>query len=189
MAETLLAFGPAERTGADSYQVVVHVDLDALASDEPAGDAASQIDDGYWLHPETARRLACDASVIRILERDGRPLLVGRRTRSVPPALRRALESRDRCCRFPGCTQRRFLHAHHIEHWAHGGRTDLSNLVHLCTFHHRLVHGGGYTLERAGTGGQLRFIRADGRPLPRWRSLLPSGERDSSATTVRAAPR
>jgi Domain of unknown function (DUF222)/HNH endonuclease len=166
MAETLLASGPAERPGADNYQVVVHVDVDTLASDEPDDDAASQFDDGQWFHPETARRLACDASVIRILERDGRPLSVGRRTRSVPPALRRALQSRDRCCRFPGCTQRRFLHAHHIEHWAQGGRTDLSNLVHLCRFHHRLVHEGGYTLERTGTGGQLRFSRPDGRPLP-----------------------
>jgi hypothetical protein len=161
MAETLLASGPAERSAADSYQVVVHVDADSLG----AADGAGQLDDGSPLHPETARRLACDASVVRILERDGRPLSVGRRTRTVPPALRRALQSRDRCCRFPGCTQRRFLHAHHIDHWAHGGPTELDNLVHLCRFHHRLVHEGGYTLERSGRRGELRFRRPDGRPL------------------------
>jgi hypothetical protein len=162
MAETVLSVGVRERSGGDSYQVVVHVDADALASeDEPC-----QLDDGPFLHPETARRLGCDASIVRILERDGRPLSVGRRTRTVPPALRRALHSRDRCCRFPGCTQRRFLHAHHIDHWAHGGATELSNLVHLCRFHHRLVHEGGYTLEPAGRAGALRFRRPDGCPIP-----------------------
>jgi hypothetical protein len=164
MAETLLASGPAERSAADSYQVVVHVDADSLG----AADGAGQLDDGSPLHPETARRLACDASVVRILERDGRPLSVGRRTRTVPPALRRALQSRDRCCRFPGCTQRRFLHAHHIDHWAHGGPTELDNLVHLCRFHHRLVHEGGYTLERSGRRASLPPARrAPPPPSPR----------------------
>jgi uncharacterized protein DUF222/HNH endonuclease len=165
MAETLLDAGPAERSTADSYQVVVHVDTASLSADE-TDDAACQLDDGPLLHPETARRLACDSSLVRILERDGRPLSVGRRTRSIPPALRRALQSRDRCCRFPGCTQRRHLNAHHIDHWAQGGRTDLSNLVQLCRFHHRLLHEGGYTLERAGRHGELRFRRPDGRALP-----------------------
>jgi uncharacterized protein DUF222/HNH endonuclease len=167
MAETLLSSGPAERTAAESYQVVVHVDTDALAATpgDDACDGACQLEEGSTLHPETARRLACDASVVRIIERDGRPLSVGRRTRSVPPALRRALQSRDHCCRFPGCTQRRFLHAHHIEHWAHGGPTELDNLVQLCRFHHRLVHEGGYLVERAGRRGELRFRRPDGRPI------------------------
>ena len=169
MAETLLASGPASRAGADNYQVVVHVDAGELAgrgSSEQEAAGTCQLEDGQLLHPETARRLACDAGVVRILERDGRPLSVGRRTRSVPPALRRALVSRDRCCRFPGCTQRRFLHAHHIEHWAHGGATELSNLVHLCRFHHRLVHEGGYTLDRVGRQGRLCFKRPDGRLVP-----------------------
>jgi hypothetical protein len=168
MADTLLASGAAPRSGGDSYQVIVHVDAAEVAARgfDAVGEGACQLDDGSLLHPETARRLACDASIVRILERDGRPLSVGRRTRSVPPALRRALLSRDRCCRFPGCTQRRFLHAHHIDHWAHGGPTELANLVHLCRFHHRLVHEGGYTLERAGRAGELRFRLPDGRILP-----------------------
>jgi len=168
MAETLLSSGPAARSAAESYQVVVHVDGAALGAGRSADrttDGACQLEDGTALHPETARRLACDASVVRILERDGRPLSIGRRTRSVPPALRRALQTRDKCCRFPGCTQRRFLHAHHIEHWAHGGPTELGNLVHLCRFHHRLVHEGGFTLEGTGTRGGIRVRRPDGRPL------------------------
>ena len=86
-------------------------------------------------------------------------------TRSVPPAARRALRSRDRSCRFPGCGQRRFLHAHHVEHWAHGGRTDLSNLIQLCAHHHRLVHEGRYRIERAARAA-LRFRRTDGREVP-----------------------
>jgi hypothetical protein len=163
MADTMLASGPAERAGGEHYEVVVHVDVEALAHDDPG--AACELDDGPALHPETARRLACDASVVRILERDGRPLSVGRRTRSVPPALRRALRSRDRTCRFPGCTQRRFLHAHHVDHWAHGGRTDLSNLIHLCAHHHRLVHEGGYRIEPRARG-DLCFRGPDGRALP-----------------------
>jgi Domain of unknown function (DUF222)/HNH endonuclease len=166
MAQTLLSTGPTERSGGDSYQVVVHVDAATLAAtedDEESGPC--QLDQGRALHPETARRLACDSSLVRILERDGRPLSIGRKTRSVPPALRRALKSRDSVCRFPGCPQRRFLHAHHIDHWAHGGRTDLSNLVELCSHHHRLVHEGRYRIERAHHG-VLRFRRPDGSFMP-----------------------
>lgn len=163
MSQTLLSSGPVERSGAEGYEVVVHVDAATLAHDDE--DGACELADGPALDPETARRLACDASVVRILERDGQPLSVGRKTRSVPPALRRALRSRDHSCRFPGCAQRRFLHAHHIDHWAHGGPTDLSNLIHLCAYHHRLVHEGGYTTERH-TGDGLRFRRPDGLAVP-----------------------
>jgi hypothetical protein len=162
MARTLLSSGPVERGAADGYQVVVHVDAAALAGDD---DGACQLEQGTALHPETARRLGCDASLVRIVERDGRPLSVGRRTRSVPPALGRALKSRDPICRFPGCDRRRFLHAHHLDHWASGGRTDLSNLVRLCSHHHRLVHEGGYRIERSSRGG-LRFRRPDGQAVP-----------------------
>jgi hypothetical protein len=161
MADTLLSCGPAARGGGERYQVVVHVDAAALAD---ADDGSCQLEAGPALHPETARRLACDASLVRILEREGRPLSVGRKSRSVPPSLRRALQSRDRGCRFPGCSQRRFLHAHHIDHWASGGRTDLSNLIHVCSHHHRLLHEGGYRIERGG-GGALRFRRPDGKAI------------------------
>jgi hypothetical protein len=161
MAQTAMANGPFEGAGGE-HQVVVHVDAATLAHDE---DGACELEHGPALAPETARRLGCDASVVRILERDGRPLSIGRKTRALSPALRRALRSRDRTCRFPGCGQHRFLHAHHIRHWAQGGRTDLSNLIQLCTHHHRLVHEGGYSVERR-EGGAVRFRRPDGQAVP-----------------------
>jgi 5-methylcytosine-specific restriction endonuclease McrA len=139
------------------------VDAETLLSDEAR--ERSEFEDGPALSAETVRRLGCDASVVRIIERDGHPLSVGRRKRTIPAALRRALRSRDggRCC-FPGCTHLRFLHAHHIRHWAHGGLTSLDNLVQLCSHHHRLVHEGGFAVERAGPHG-VRFRRPDGRPI------------------------
>lgn len=97
-------------------------------------------------------------------ERNGTPVRVGRKTRTIPPALRRALRSRDRCCRFPGCSNHRFVDAHHIHHWAHGGNTDLSNLVLLCRHHHRLLHEGGYAVAR-GADDTLIFRRPDGRAI------------------------
>jgi hypothetical protein len=164
MADTLVSSGAADRPGGERYQVVVHVDADAVgARDDEAGRC--ELDHGAALHPETARRLACDASLVRVLERDGQPLSIGRKTRSVPPSLRRALNGRDGGCRFPGCDQRRFVDAHHIHHWARGGRTDLGNLVLLCRHHHRLVHEGEFSVE-ARPRGRLVFRRPDGRVLP-----------------------
>ncbi|HEY6695199.1 MAG TPA: DUF222 domain-containing protein [Solirubrobacteraceae bacterium] len=162
MAETMLAGSHGARTGGDRYQVVVHVDTATLRGDERG--ETSELDDGVPLAAETARRLACDASIVRILERDGRPLSVGRKTRSIPPALRRALAARDRGCRFPGCTARHFVDAHHVEHWAQGGETSLSNLVQMCRHHHRLLHEGRYALE-PGPDGRLIFRRPDGRRI------------------------
>ena len=93
---------------------------------------------------ETSRRMACDASVVHWHEtQDGEPLSVGRKTRSIPLAIRRALQRRDGGCRFPGCTCSRFVDAHHITHWADGGETGMDNLVLLCRRHHRMVHEGG----------------------------------------------
>jgi hypothetical protein len=151
---------PQARPGGDPCELVVHVDVQTLAADEVS--ERSDIESGPTLAPETVRRLGCDTAVVRILERDGEPLDMGRRTRTIPPALRRALRSRDRGCRFPGCDHQRFLHAHHIRHWARGGPTTMENLVQLCSFHHRLVHEGGFQVERIGRRG-IRFRRPDGR--------------------------
>ena len=154
-ALTLLATG-----GETSTEVVVHVDAETLSMDEIKRQA--EIADGPALSPETVRRLGCDAAVVTMIERDGKPLSVGRRSRAIPPALRRALRSRDKGCRFPGCTHGHHLHAHHIQHWARGGPTEIGNLVQLCSYHHKLVHEGGYGIEPA-SGGGLEFRRPDGR--------------------------
>ena len=166
MADAFLAAdsaGRPARTGGDRYQVVVHADAATLAGDAAGGRC--ELEDGSPVAIETARRLACDASLVRLIEHDGQPLRIGRKTRTIPPALRRALKARDRGCRFPGCGSRRFLDAHHIEHWADGGATDLENLLQLCGYHHRLLHEGGYRIMR-GPGDRIRFHRRDGRPIP-----------------------
>ena len=129
------------------------------------GQAVLEDAGGLRASAATARRLACDAGkVFMIHGAGGQALDVGRKIRTVPPALRRALAARDRRCRFPGCTARR-CDAHHVRHWAHGGATRLDNLVQLCRRHHRAVHEGGLsvTLDDAGA---VRFTQADGRLLP-----------------------
>src|SRR5207253_7295637 len=163
LAETALHHELDHGAPGERYQVVVHVDAPALA--EAAHPGQSVLEDGTHVSAETSRRLACDASsVVMQHGRDGRVLEVAARTRTIPPALRRALHHRDRGCRFPGCTVR-FGQGHHIVHWAQGGPTSLSNLALLCRRHHRAVHEEGYQLDRE-PDGELRFRRPDGRPLP-----------------------
>lgn len=163
LARAELALDGQHHTGADPVELTVHVDAESLVCDQ-VGDRC-EISAGPSIAPETARRLGCDAGLVRIIERDGKPLTVGRRTRSVPPALRRALSDRDPCCRFPGCTHVRYLHAHHIHHWARGGSTNLSNLINLCPQHHRLVHEGGFNVRNTVDDGVI-FERPDGRAIP-----------------------
>ena len=93
------------------------------------------------------------------------PLSVGRKTRSIPPAIRRALQHRDGGCRFPDCTAHKYVDAHHIVHWADGGETRLDNLVTLCRHHHRAVHEGGFDV-RMGADGEPVFFDPRGRRIP-----------------------
>ena len=147
---------------ADRFLITVHAPAEALP-EHAAIDAEDppQFEDGSVAAPETVRRLCCDAAVVRILESgDGEPLDVGRKTRVIPPSIRRALKRRDGGCRFPGCTNTKFVDGHHIVHWADGGPTCLDNLVSLCRFHHRLVHEGGYYIVR--DDAEFRFFRGDG---------------------------
>ena len=239
VAEAALAGGLDRGTTGDRYQVVLHVDTEALAEprDVPAGTsggaasesgpraggdrvpagtpptraALSGLGDGPPMHTEmpgragrarqrrwrrtsgpcpgsrptptagrqtvldeaggihvsaeTARRLACYAATVSMHHGPGGEILdVGRRTRTISPALRRALAARDRQCRFPGCGNAR-CDVHHLEHWADGGRTALDNLVLLCRRHHRAVHEEGFrvTIDAAG---DVQFLGPDGRPLP-----------------------
>ena len=165
VADSALAAREASRSGGDRFQVVVHVDLDTLAA---RGDGAGGVERGPTLPAETLRRLGCDTAVVGLIERDGKTLSVGRKTRSIPPAIRRALQHRDRGCQFPGCTNHRHVDAHHIRHWAQGGSTSVTNLVLLCRHHHRLLHEGGFTLT--GTPGRFLFRRPDGKPLRQTRA-------------------
>jgi hypothetical protein len=97
-------------------------------------------------------------------DEDGRTVEVRARTRTIPPALRRALHHRDRGCRFPGCGLP-FGQGHHVRHWAQGGPTTLANLALLCRRHHRAVHEEGYQVDR-NPDGVLQFRRPDGQLLP-----------------------
>src|SRR5437762_7538606 len=163
LAESALHHGIDPGAPGERYQVVVHVDAAVLADPDQAGQ--SVLEDGLRVPAGTSQRLACDASrVVMRHDADGRLLEVGARTRTIPPALRRALHHRDRGCRFPGCGVR-FGQGHPIRHWAHGGPTTLSNLALLCRRHHRAVHQQGYQVDRQ-PDGELRFRRPDGRPLP-----------------------
>jgi hypothetical protein len=159
LAETALHHDLDPGPAAERYQVVVHVDAPVLADPEAPGQ--SVLEGGTHISAETSRRLACDATrVVMRHDVDGRTVEVGARTRTIPPALRRALQHRDRGCRFPGCGAS-FGQGHHIRHWAQGGPTTLSNLAMLCRRHHRAVHEEGFQVERVPDGG-LRFRRPDG---------------------------
>jgi 5-methylcytosine-specific restriction endonuclease McrA len=163
LAETALHHELDPGAPGERYQVVVHVDAAVLADPDQPGQ--SVLEEGPHVPAETSRRLACDASrVVMWHDREGRVVEVGARTRTIPPALRRALQHRDGRCRFPGC-EVRVGQGHHVHHWAQGGPTTLSNLALLCRRHHRAVHEEGYQLARLPDGA-LRFRRPDGRLLP-----------------------
>jgi hypothetical protein len=148
----------------DRVLLHVHTDLETLRAD--GCGAQAELEGHGAISAETTRRLACDAGVVHWQEdQDGTVLDVGRKTRSIPPAIRRALQRRDGGCRFPGCTCQRFVDAHHIRHWADGGETALPNLVLLCRHHHRLVHEGGFGI-RCGTGGEITFSNPRGKTIP-----------------------
>jgi hypothetical protein len=181
LAETALHHGLEPGAPGERYQVVVHVDAPVLA--DPAQPGQSVLEDGARVSSETSQRLACDASrVVMRHDGEGRVVEIGTRTRTIPPALRRALQHRDRGCRFPGCGVR-FGQGHHLHHWAQGGPTTLSNLALLCRRHHRAVHEEGYEVAR-GPDGALRFKRPDGRPLPE--VPLPAAVPGDPVETLRA---
>jgi hypothetical protein len=134
---------------------MLHVEAETLRADGDPG--RSELEDGTRVSAETARRLSCDASLVEVAHGpDGDVLDVGRKTRTIPPAIRRALEVRDRGCRFPGCGLR-FTDAHHVTHWADGGGTSVKNCLLLCGHHHRLVHEGGWRVDWWGEGHPVFF--------------------------------
>jgi hypothetical protein len=188
-ADALVAMAKAYLSGgngkpcstADHYQVVIHTDASALrggvsvdnsrrggGADFHGGMATNSGIGRSDMPIDTVKRLTCDGSLITIVEdENGTPLDVGRKSRTVTTALKRALWSRDRHCTFPGCHNRCYVDAHHIEHWAEGGETSLANLMLLCTFHHTLLHEGGFKVRR-DSDGAIYFQRPDERVIPRF---------------------
>jgi hypothetical protein len=159
VAKSYLDGGHGHEGGAtaDHYQVVVHADAASLTGG--AGRADLPID--------TVKRLLCDGSLVLVAEDEhGNPLDVGRKQRTVSTALKRALQARDRGCTFPGCHRTRYVDGHHLKHWIDGGETTSGNMTLLCTYHHRLLHEGGFGIVKEA-GGALRFVTADGRSIPR----------------------
>ena len=159
-AENLLASTAAR-------QVVVHVDVGVLTGE--ASDGRCYVEGGSPLSAAAARRIGCDAEVVTVTERNGLPVDVGRKQRIVPERLRLALHVRDRFCRFPGCgVPAHRTEAHHYEHWALGGGTDLDNLLLMCGFHHRRHHAGAFRIRKTADG--FSFETDDGhviQPSPR----------------------
>jgi hypothetical protein len=154
----LCSAGLADEKDPDRATVVVYASLDSLLS----ADGGCEIEGDGVIHAATARRLMCHGRVQVVLEdQSGQPLRVGRLTREPPAWMLRQLRHRDRECTFPACGSRRFTQAHHIVWWRHGGRTDLDNLVLICTFHHKLVHEYGWSLRRH-PDGTVHWFRPDG---------------------------
>jgi hypothetical protein len=156
VARSFLGSGEDNKSNtADHYQVTVHVDEKALAG---APDENSKSD----LPIETVRRLCCDSSLVAATDDEhGNTKDVSRKHRVVHTSLRRKLMSRDKGCRFPGCTHEKWLDAHHVKHWADGGETTAENLVMLCSKHHRLLHEGGFEIK-PGANGEWHFRNASG---------------------------
>ncbi len=172
-ARVLAACDASAETRVDGLVAMAEATLRGDAPDRPPVELLVHVDaatlEGRTAHAgisaETSRRLLCDAGIIPVLENaEGTPLDVGRKTRSLPAALRRALFARDGGCRFPGCTHHRWVDGHHIRHWCDGGETNLRNTVLLCTSHHTLVHEGGFSIIVDGDG--LRFLDRGGKDLP-----------------------
>jgi len=165
MAETSLQSAGKAIATADRYQVIVSVD----ASDLPVAqsdlrqvshgpeNSSSCTSTNHTIIPtkrptlngtspiahETAKRITCDCSLSVHNKFNGEPVDIGRKSRIWPTSMERAIKERDQHCVWPGCTQSRHLHIHHIQHWADGGTTSVSNGACLCSHHHVLVHEGG----------------------------------------------
>lgn len=162
LVELVTSGGP--RRGGEAT-VVVHAQAEVLTGSEPGtAQVLAETEGGQRLTAEAVRRLACDGGIEWLLERGGRTVGIGRRSRTVPGAMMRALRHRDGGCRFPGCERTTWMHAHHVVHWADDGRTDLENLVLLCSTHHRLVHEGGWSIV-GSSSRELRFHDSTGRTV------------------------
>jgi hypothetical protein len=161
--------------GHERCQVVLHLDVETLKHDHCCGNGTehnhSHTDqhlgplhrpphlDKQWISMDNAKRISCDASLLTVLEdKDGNVLNIGRKTRTIPPMLRRVLDIRDETCQFPGCCESNYVDFHHIQHWANEGETKKGNLIKLCRFHHQALHDGLYDIEAQGDKNNPTFI-------------------------------
>lgn len=176
MADALVELVTEPKAGtAPGTTLVLHAGAEVLAGARASGaPMLAETESGHQLPAEAIRRLACDARIEWVLELDGRPVGIGRRGRAVPGTLLRVLRHRDGgSCRFPGCERKRWLHAHHLLHWADGGPTNLDNLVLLCHAHHRLLHESGWRVS-GHPARDLRFHDPGGRPVRTMPHAAPS---------------
>ena len=157
--------------GSERCQLVLHVDINTLRDRGQTKNPAHEhchLDEERWISASTARRLSCDASVLTVLEDEqGKVLNIGRKARTVPANISKALKLRDQGCRFPGCCESTHVDAHHIKHWANGGETSLENLATLCRYHHRALHKGSFSIEveKTETEQQLVFATPSGKRI------------------------
>lgn len=170
VAESFLAGSSGDNSGGDRYLINIHTEPEVLQGDGEGTE--SECEERSNVSAETSRRMSCDCSAVHWhATENGEPLSIGRKSRTIPPAIRRALQRRDGGCRFPGCSCKRFVDAHHIHHWADGGETSMNNLVLLCRRHHRVVHEGGFGVHKEPDGeiwfsyptNELLPANADGR--------------------------
>jgi hypothetical protein len=142
MAREFLDRGPTPVVGGEKPHINVVCDLPAL---QGIAGGLHQTETGQLLTINELRTLVCDSSLCRVvLGSDSEIIDVGRRTRVISPALRRAIIARDLHCTWHGCDRNpRWCDVHHIKHWADGGATEPGNLRLLCRYHHTLIHRGG----------------------------------------------
>ncbi len=174
VCEAALAGGlrPPDDAG-PAVSVVVHVDEAVLV--DPTAEGCAYVEEVGAISSHTVQRLCCGAATSTLGFRPDGSVVPEGRTRRVPGSLRRAVRARDGGCRWPGCTQRRYVDVHHVTFVSAGGRTALSNLTTLCKAHHRLVHEGGFSLTMVPSG-QVTVRTPDGAVVPRvGRPPVPAG--------------
>ena len=162
MADALVEMASAYLADAghhDRANVLVTVGLETLLGEGPAGRLGDRL-----LSNSTLQRLLCDSRIQMAINDPERGVVgVGRTTRSIPPWLARVIRARDQGCRFPRCERTRWVHIHHLIHWADLGPTDSDNLITLCGYHHRLLHADGWSIS-GDPNDDVQFIRPDGSP-------------------------
>jgi hypothetical protein len=183
MSNHVLAGGAANLVkSAASRQVMVHVDVGVLTGEET--DGRTFLEGGAPLSREAARRIGCDCQIVPVIERDGLPIDVGRARRTISAPLRRAIEVRDRFCRFPGCgVPAHRAEGHHVVHWADGGATERDNIVLMCLFHHQRLHEGAFQVVTTAGGG---FKTSDGHPIGQRNLVAPQTQPSSALQTARS---